>query len=174
MSDEPVTRLFCSWSPRWRDGRRPALLHHPLLHPGPRGAGRHRTHGLQPLEREQTQAFLLIPEQSVYRCFTGCVCQSVSDTTEELKHTTRGREGELNGFEAQSQENKRSHSCDIYIFCCCYGRSICFSQIFMLKFVHLNLKHNGDALQHLHWWKRCRFVVKLVCDHLTINDRCCF
>lgn len=45
-----------------------------------------------------------------------CDCQSVSDTTEELKHTTRGRDGELNGFEAQSQENKRRHSCDIYFF----------------------------------------------------------
>lgn len=68
------------------------------------------------------------------RCFTECVCQSVSDTTEELKHTTRGREGELNGFDAQSQENERRHSCDIYIFCCCYGRSICFNRIFMLTF----------------------------------------
>lgn len=44
------------------------------------------------------------------------VCQSVSDTTEELKHTTTAREGELNGFEAQSQKNKRCHGCDIYIF----------------------------------------------------------
>lgn len=40
----------------------------------------------------------------------------VSQCQTPLKNwnTTRGREGEVNGFEAQSQENKRRHSCDIY------------------------------------------------------------
>lgn len=61
--------MLCSGNPGGRDEWSPALLHLPVLRPGPGGAGRGRTDGLRALEGKQAQTLLLIAEQ----CFSGRV-----------------------------------------------------------------------------------------------------
>lgn len=99
LSDnQSLVLLLCSGNPGGRDEWSPALLHLPLLRPGPGCAGSGRTHGLRALEGKQAQTLLLITEQ----CFSGRVFVRV-----QHNNTTTVALLELSdGFEAQSQENR--------------------------------------------------------------------